>query len=673
MPEMKLVKGVAVTPIPQFQARGVKYSLDPERFDYSRGKAGALPFVDEHDENKTLGYLTDFWYDDKEDVIRHITEVPMDTDIDHINAWLKEYDAGLKRFASIKGLAYDHKFLGYDEDGDKVFSVAFRPTHLASASTPVDIGAKHDNVTVSRSMIEAMENYEPEQETTEEVTDMGDENKEVNEQETPKVITAEDFEARMAKLEDQLGSVLDKFETFTAPKDDVKAEDAEEDETESVEEEEEELVVSRSLPKADDGEKELADVRINPMGRVPKHDDCTGLSLSRFALATSGLAVDNWVQRSMLREYEWIERNYDQGIFRLDRGESFIPYAVLAQAQVSRANRASKLEELGMTEQQYLETFYPAAEKALALLGEQEVTRTLTTAATSAGAGTGVMVDVANSIMWLNEMTPVMSRFTMVPGVQGEYRFFYGNAKPTSEMIAEGADLTETNPTLQRAVRTAREIAMYYKISTRQMSTQTFAMDQKILDGARTIMDINVSREMVSGPEAGDGTAFTAPTVAANHFDGLMHSGLAETSIGGALNTVDRADMISALERLVADEAADGDLGWLLSNELAFRLSQTKIESTFTSGPFIYQDGMVDCGIRKIGAVRTRHIGNAAAAEKNFGALFDRNAALALFWGPGIESRGYRLPGESAYRFDQIIPCNFAFVNAKRGELIYST
>ena len=139
---------------------------------------------------------------------------------------------------------------------------------------------------------------------------------------------------------------------------------------------------------------------------------------------------------SAKRELAWMERNLgDGGFMQSGQGDKFVPFAILADHGPSAQRRASARALQGVSPEQHLESFMPLAEQTHRELQEHlngyaYGERTLTSVATSAGAATGTVVDIARSIMWLTEMDSALDMMTVLPGLQGQWQGFFGNVNP---------------------------------------------------------------------------------------------------------------------------------------------------------------------------------------------------------------------------------------------------
>ena len=186
----------------------------------------------------------------------------------------------------------------------------------------------------------------------------------------------------------------------------------------------------------------LKDVSIHPQGRYARHQDpADDVDLGNYCR----VLLDPRFARRARPELAWMERNLDQGLsVGLPDGGAVIPFVLLARCGPAARERAAERAKAGISHQQHLEQFMPAAEVAAQelMLQEQhygmEHVRTLTQASTSAGAMTGVMVDLAHSIMWLQEQDQALERMTVVPGIQGHWQAFYGNVVPAPEWTERG-------------------------------------------------------------------------------------------------------------------------------------------------------------------------------------------------------------------------------------------
>ena len=420
----------------------------------------------------------------------------------------------------------------------------------------------------------------------------------------------------------------------------------------------------RSLPDAnDDGNRSLNHVpNIHPNSRVPRHDDLKGLDLGMYFRA---LNDPNKFRVAAKRELAWMDRNLGHGFQRTIDDGAYIPFVMLAEHGPKAKERAAQRALDGVTPEQHLERFMPLAEHAYRAIMDQEEgygRRTMTTAATSAGAGTGVIVDIARSLMWLTEQDSALEMMTVVPGLRGEWQGFYGNAKPTVDWVDEAADITETNPTLVRLRRSPSTMGMYWSISNRQLQTQDYPIGAMIERGCEDVFRTQGMRGFLSGNDVGASFANDAQA-----FDGLMNSGITETSFGAAITNLNRDDMVDARRRLFGDEVDMSGLGWILSNAVATQLEKTRIGGV-ESVRFVYEDGMIDSGAERIAARDTVHLGKTGTTAP--AVLLQRAAAVCLIWGAGILFNALRLPGRTKTEYDLQIEASFAMMNPKRATVL---
>ena len=417
----------------------------------------------------------------------------------------------------------------------------------------------------------------------------------------------------------------------------------------------------RSLPQTNpDGERSLTNVNIHPDGRVPRHDSLANLDLGMYFRA---LSDPNKFRVTAKRELAWMERNLGHGFYRGADDGAFIPYTLLAEHGPRARERAAERALNGISPEKHLESFMAPAERAFQALEEQAngySERALTTVATSAGAATSSLVDLAHSIMWLTEMDAALEMMTVLPGLQGQWQGFYGNANPVEDYVVEAADLTETTPTLTRITRLPKTMGMYWKISTAELASADTPIAAMIEAGCEAVFRTKVMRAALSGTGVGDAFA-----VDANAITGLMNSGITETTIGAAITNYDRGDTVAARRRLFASEVDMSGLGWILANDVAQQLESTRIGGT-ESVRFVYEDGMVDCGAEKVPARDSIHLGKVSTTGVSV--LLQRSAAILLLWGAGIMFNALQIPGKTTVDYDLQVQMNFAMMNPKRAQ-----
>ena len=415
----------------------------------------------------------------------------------------------------------------------------------------------------------------------------------------------------------------------------------------------------RSLPQTNpDGARSLTNVNIHPDGRVPRHDSLANLDLGMYFRA---LSDPNKFRVTAKRELAWMERNLGHGFYRGADDGAFIPYTLLAEHGPRARERAAERALNGISPEKHLESFMAPAERAFQALEEQAngySERALTTVATSAGAATSSLVDLAHSIMWLTEMDAALEMMTVLPGLQGQWQGFYGNANPVEDYVVEAADITETTPTLTRITRLPKTMGMFWKISTAEVASADTPIAAMIEAGCEAVIRTKVMRAALSG--TGVGAAFA---VDANAITGLMGSGIDETTIGATIANFDRGDTVAARRRLFASEVDMSGLGWILANDVAQQLESARVGGA-ESVRFVYEDGMVDCGAEKVPARDSIHLGKTGITGVSV--LLQRSAAILLLWGAGIMFNALQIPGKTTVDYDLQVQMNFALMNPKR-------
>ena len=419
----------------------------------------------------------------------------------------------------------------------------------------------------------------------------------------------------------------------------------------------------RPLPRTNsDSGRSLTDVAIHPNGRVPRHDDLANLDLGMYFRA---LSDPNKFRVSAKRELAWMDRHLGHGFQRSIDDGAFIPFVLLAQHGPNAQEHAAKRALDGVSPEKHLESFMPLAEQTYRRL-QQHLNgygeRAFTTATTSAGAATSTITDIAHSIMWLTEQDRALEQLTVLPGLEGKWQGFYGNANPAEDWVAEAADITETNPTLAQVVRGPKTMGMYWSISTAQRDSADTPIASMIEEGCEKVFRTKAMRAFLSGNDVGAAFANDAEAI-----DGLMNSGITETDFGAALTNLDRDDIVDARRRLFSNEVDMMDLGWILSNSVAGALEKKRIGGT-ESVRFVYEDGMLDSGAERVSARDSIHLGKTATNDP--AVLLQRAAAIALIWGAGIAFNALQLPGRTKTEYDLQINCNFAMMNPKRATVI---
>ena len=422
----------------------------------------------------------------------------------------------------------------------------------------------------------------------------------------------------------------------------------------------------RSLPRTNpDGERGLNQVSIHPHGRVPRHDELANLDLGMYFRA---LSDPNHFRVAAKRELAWMDRNLGHGFQRSIDDGAYIPFVLLAEHGPNAKAKASQRALAGVSPEKHLESFMPLAEETYRKLQEHlngYSERTLTTATTSAGAATSSITDIARSIMWLTEQDRALEMLTVLPGLEGQWQGFYGNANPVADWVAEGGNITETTPTLAQVTRLPKTMGMYWSISNDEMRSADTPIASMIEEGSEMVFRTQAMRAFLSGNDVG--TAFAND---ANAIDGLMNSGITESDFGAAIANLDRDDIVDARRRLFGNEVNMMELGWILSNTVATKLEKT-LRGGASSTEYVYQNGMLDSGAEWLPARDSVHLGKTGTTHPSV--LLQRSAAIALIWGAGIAFNALQLPGRTKVEYDLQIQCNFAMMNPKRATVLKQT
>ena len=407
----------------------------------------------------------------------------------------------------------------------------------------------------------------------------------------------------------------------------------------------------------------FGDVSIHPQGRVPKWDPIDDVDLGKYAR----VLLDPRQASRCRREVAWMERNLGNGYHvGMPDGGPMIPFALLARCGPAARARADARAKAGVSPEQHLERYMDMAETALHELAYQASmnhgVRTLTQADTSAGALTGIMVDVAHSIMWLTEMDDALEMMTVVPGLVSGWQSFYGNVAPAVQWPGEGANLTEQTPTMVRLLREPKTMGLHFAISTAAIAGSDQDLGAIFEQGCREVVQTQLMRAALSGNDVAD--MFAEDT---NSFSGLMNSGITETNFGAAITDLGRQDLIDARRRLFTDQAKMNDLGWLLSEPVAKQLEITA-RSAGGGSDYLYQDGMVDSGAYRLPARESLHLGKTGTTAP--AVLLEKSCALVLVWGQGIAVNRLQIPGKVQVDFDLQIQASFALLDPRRAEVI---
>ena len=279
-------------------------------------------------------------------------------------------------------------------------------------------------------------------------------------------------------------------------------------------------------------------ISIHPNGRVSKDDPLDNLDVGMYFRA---MQDPGRFRVEAQRELAWMERNLGHGFQRSINGERVMPFALLAEHGPRARRRAAQRALQGISPEQHLERYMPLAENAYRSLQQNLAgERTLTSAATSAGAATGVVVDIARSIMWLTETGRALEMMTVVPGLQGDWQGYYGNATPEHDWTPEGGDLPETTPTLVRLQRKPKTLGMHWNISNAQVAAADTPIAALVEYGCAQVLVTQALRAFLSGNDvAPKGVAsITVTAGGADYTDATITVTITDTGGGSGATAV---------------------------------------------------------------------------------------------------------------------------------------
>ena len=302
--------------------------------------------------------------------------------------------------------------------------------------------------------------------------------------------------------------------------------------------------------------------------------------------------------------------------------------------------------------------------------------RSINSADTGTGAGGGalpVLLDVANSQMWLYETAPVLAAMNPIMGIRGEYKAWYGSTSPTGGFVTEAGTFTEADPALTEITRKPKTIHYPWSVSTAFEAMDSVGVASLFENAVEGQLMNLVTKAMASGPNVG--ADFAADT---NAFNGLLNLGVTETSYGAALTNFERADVITAEQALRVNQAMESGLVWLMNVVLETAARQKRIGGTEaivylaqSTGPYMGRIGgtVIGEGTPYVSSNFIGHADTAALNRTAYAAVGYGSQALPLFFGDGIEFRVFRPTSSAKTSYALLAHCNFALINPKNWDI----
>ena len=304
------------------------------------------------------------------------------------------------------------------------------------------------------------------------------------------------------------------------------------------------------------------------------------------------------------------------------------------------------------------------------VVGEDGRERSINSADSGAGAGGGalpVLLDVANSQMWLYETAPLLAALNPIMGIRGEYKAWYGSTAPTGGFVTEAGAFTEADPALTEITRKPKTIHYPWSVSSAFESMDSMGVASLFENAVEGQLMNLVTKAMASGPDVGVSFA-----VDANAFNGLLYSGITETSYGAALTNFDRDDVIDGEQALRTNKAMGSDLVWLMNVVLETAARKKRIGGTEaivylaqSTGPYMGRIGgsVLGEGTSYVSSNLLGHTDTTALNRTAYAAVGYGSQALPLFFGDGIEFRVFRPTSGAKTSYALLAHCNFAMIN----------
>ena len=433
-----------------------------------------------------------------------------------------------------------------------------------------------------------------------------------------------------------------------------------------------------SQTKRDDDKPRGRSRRFNPNVIIPS------LPLSRNKHGDEGMNVGRMIQAAMLggrhakagsRELEVLD---EMGIpYSAER--MVMPMSFLAKYG-RHADAIKKRQDAGEGwRQKPIQAGYFRDEyNVVGPDGRERSVNTNSSGAGAAGAALPVLLDVANSQMWLYETAPVLAAMNPIMGIRGEYKAWYGSTAPTGGFVAEGGSHTETDPALTEITRKPKTIHYPWSVTTAFEAMDAVGVASLFENAVEAQLMNLVTQAMASGQTGGNAGDFARDT---NGFLGLLNSGINEASYGAAVTNFDRDDVIDAEQKLRENKAMGSDLNWLLSVAVETQARKTRIGGAeaivyLAQSTAPYQ-GRIGGSVLGEGTdyVSTNLLGKGATGAKqtSYIAVGYGSQALPLFFGDGIEFRVFRPTDAAKTSYALLAHVNFALINPKNFEVRHQT
>ena len=407
----------------------------------------------------------------------------------------------------------------------------------------------------------------------------------------------------------------------------------------------------REMAKQRSGRYGDTNIVPNPVMTLAREGE-EGLSARRLFQVQMNRNVHS---REGSREIEWLERSeyepYNRGC------TAFLPWEFLGRYEPMFTKRGKdKQAELRNTPPEQVAASY----------------RTALTSATGVGAGfVPTNVDLDNSLAWLYDRAPVLDFLNVQPGLRGEWKWFYGTGthKPAPKGVAEGGAVTESSPRYTELTRKPIVIADQFPISS---TLRLLAPNSEnfTVDGARMLVQEQLVRAVLSGPNTGAAFAAATNTIA----NGLIESSIDVVGYGANDAAFTRDDIVAVEQALRDNNPAEGDLVWIISTGLETLARSERVGGTesirFVAERMMNQ--MFEGYMNRIGDdsgihyVATTHLGKATIVNPGF--LLVGKYSVVPLWGDGIEVIIFNDPELAGQRYGFRVHANHVMVNPANAE-----
>lgn len=379
-----------------------------------------------------------------------------------------------------------------------------------------------------------------------------------------------------------------------------------------------------------------------------------------------GLKVGNLIRvqmnrsafsRQASRELEWMERSE----YRSEHMDTLalIPFEFLSRyVPMRRESNQKRQKELLQT--------------------PHERVRAAITTGDNVGYGTiAVNVDVDNSQAWLYDRAPILEKLTVMSGISGEWKHFWGDNdaadRPNPLETAEGGTVTESSPKLRNVSRLPITITDVFPISSALLASATANIESIAVNGAENLVREKAIRNVLSGPYTGAMHATVANAIQA----GLINSGIGVTNYGANANAFNRDDIVGAEQALRAQNPDGEGLVWIVSTGFEELARNERIGGNEAvrfvaerSAPNLFEGIMnPNPGGMGLPYVSTTHLGKRVGNtnEVNPAFLIFGSQAIVMIWGVGIELIPFNDPRQAAMIYGFRMHLNFTFINPFNG------